>query len=110
MNTIVTSRHFKAHETLIEYAKQATEKLSRYYDGIINCEVKLSFQKASKSVKVAEIMISVYKNKITALAESEDYQKSIDGAVDKVLVRLKKYKDKLHAKDRREVRRIRLKA
>ena len=110
MNTTVTSRHFKAHETLIDYATEAVEKLDRYYDGIIKCEVKLSFEKSLNSVKTVEIMLSVYRNKITAFAESDDFHKSIDAAVDKALVRLKKYKDKLHSKDRKAVRRIRLKA
>ena len=109
MNTTVTSRHFKAHETLVDYAKDAVEKLDRYYDGIIKCEVKLSFEKASNSVKTAEVILSVYKNKIAAMHESEDFHKSIDGAVDKALARLKKYKDKLHAKDRKQVRQVRSK-
>lgn len=109
MNTTVTSRHFKAHETLIDYATGAVEKLDRYYDGIMKCEVKLSFQKSQNSLKVAEVILSVYRHKITALAESDDFHKSIDGAVDKALARLKKYKDKLHAKDRQQVRRVRAK-
>jgi ribosomal subunit interface protein len=110
MNTTVTSRHFKAHETLVGYAEDAVERLGRYYDGIIKCEVKLSFEKSRNSVKRAEVILSVYKNKIAAIHESEDFHKSIDGAMDKVLVRLKKYKDKLHAKDRKEVRKVRAKA
>lgn len=110
MNTIVTSRHFKAHDTLVDYAKAAVEKLDHYYDGIFKCEVKLSFQKSHKSVKIAEIIVTVYKNKITAAAESDDFEKSVDGSVDKVLARLKKYKEKLHAKDRKRVRRVRAKA
>jgi putative sigma-54 modulation protein len=110
MNTTVTSRHFKAHETLIDYATGSVEKLDRYYDGILKCEVKLSFQNTQNSVKTAEVILSVYKNKITALGESDDFHKAIDSAVAKVLAQLKKYKDKLHAKDRQQVRRVRAKA
>lgn len=110
MKTTVTSRHFKAHETLVDYAKDAVEKLERYYDGIIKCEVKLSFEKSRNSVKTAEVILSVYRSKIAAMHESEEFHKSIDGAVDKVLVRLKKYKDKLHAKGRKQVREIQSKA
>lgn len=106
MNTTVTSRHFKAHTTLVDYAKDAVEKLDRYYDGIIKCEVRLSFETSRNSVKKAEIILSVYKNKIAAIHESEEFHKSIDGAVDKVLARLKKYKEKLHAKDRKQVRQV----
>lgn len=106
MNTIVTSRHFKAHEELVDYAKDAAEKLDHYYDGIIKCEIKLSYLKVQNSVKVAEVILSVYKQKITALAESDDYHKSIDGAIGKALAQVKKYKGKLHAKDRKQVRRV----
>jgi putative sigma-54 modulation protein len=109
MNTTVTSRHFKAHETLVEYAEGAVAKFERYYDGILKCEVKLSFEKARNSVKVAEIILSVYKSKITALHTADDFNKSIDGAVEKVLAQLKKYKEKLHSKDRKQVRRVRAK-
>ncbi len=109
MNTTVTSRHFRAHDELRDYAKEAVEKLDRYYDGIIKCEVKLSYHKAQNSVKAAEVIISVYRNKIAAMAESDDYHKSVDAAVEKVLARLKKYKDRLHSKDRKEVRRVRAK-
>jgi putative sigma-54 modulation protein len=109
MNTTVTSRHFRAHEELRDYAKEAAEKLDRYYDGILKCEIKLSYHKAQNSVKSAEVILSVYRNKITAMAESDDYHKSIDAALDKVLARLKKYKDRLHSKDRKEVRRVRAK-
>ena len=78
MNTTVTSRHFKAHETMVEYAEGAVAKLERYYDGILKCEVKLSFEKARNSVKVAEIILTVYKTKITSMQTSDDFNKSID--------------------------------
>jgi putative sigma-54 modulation protein len=110
MKTTVTSRHFKAHETLVEYAEEAVAKLERYYDGILKCEVKLSFEKARNSVKVAEVIVSVYRSKITAIQTSDDFNKSIDGAVLKVLAQVKKYKEKLHEKDRKEVLKARAKA
>ena len=110
MNTTVTCRHFKAHEELVDYAKDAAEKLNRYYDGIMKCEIKLSYHKALNSVKAAEVILTVYKQKITAKVESDEYHKSIDGAIVKALAQVKKYKDKLHAKDRIQVRRVREKA
>jgi ribosomal subunit interface protein len=109
MNTIVTARHFKAHEELVDYATDAAEKLGRYYDGILKCEIKLSYHKAQNSVKAAEVILTVYKQKITAMAESDEYHKSIDKAVTKALAQIKKYKEKLHAKDRKQVRRVRSK-
>jgi ribosomal subunit interface protein len=109
MKTIVTSRHFKAHDSLVEYAQQAVAKLGRYYDGIIKCEVILSYEKPRRSVKIAEIIASVYRSRLAAVAQSGDFHVSIDEAVQKVLVQLKKYKAKLRAKDRVRVRQVRAK-
>lgn len=109
MHLSVTSRHFKAHESLVKYAEQEAQRLKKYYDGIIKCEVVLVFEKPRNSDKIAEVFLSVYGTKLTAVGRSEDFFKSIDLAIDKILVQLKKYKEKLHAKDRKTVRRVRAK-
>jgi putative sigma-54 modulation protein len=110
MRITVTSRHFKAHESLIAYAEHTAKKLTRYYDGIIKCEVVLNFEKPQNSQKIAEVFVSVYGTKLSATARSDDFHKSIDSAVEKILAQLKKYKEKLRAKDRKTVRRVRAKA
>ncbi|HLE32529.1 MAG TPA: ribosome-associated translation inhibitor RaiA [Bacteroidota bacterium] len=107
MTVTVTSRHFKAHQTLVEYAEAAVQGLSRYYDGIIKCEVILSYEKKRKSTKIAEIVCSVYRHRITSEGRTEDFEKSIDAAADRVLIQLKKVKDRLHQRDRKAVRRVR---
>jgi ribosomal subunit interface protein len=107
MNIIVTSRHFKAHETLVGYARKSVGKLSRYYDGVIKGEVILSFEKKFKSVKIAEIILSVYRTKLTGVGRSEDFHQSIDAACEKLRAQLTKYKARLHMKDRNTVRRVR---
>ncbi|MGH2567157.1 MAG: ribosome hibernation-promoting factor, HPF/YfiA family [Bacteroidota bacterium] len=110
MRTIVTSRHFKAHESLVDYAEQGAVKLERYYDGIIKYEVVLKYEKPRNSDKVAEVFVSVYGTKLTAIARSNDFFRSVDTAVEKVLTQLKRYKEKLRAKDRKVVRKVREKA
>ncbi len=110
MQIHVTSRHFKAQESLVEHAEEAVEQLTHYYDGIIKAEVILSFEKARNRVKSAEVRATVYNAVLTSIVTSDDFKKSIDSAIAKVLVQLKKYKDKLHSKDRIAVRRVRLKA
>lgn len=110
MITTVTSRRFKAHKSLTDYAEDAVKKLSHFYDGIIKCEVILSFERPRNSLKIAEIVVSVYRSRLAALEKSDAFEKSIDGAIIKVLAQLKKYKDKLHAKDRKQVRQVREKA
>lgn len=107
MTVTVTSRHFKAHESLVEYAEDAAQGLSRFYDGIVKCEIILSFEKKRKSTKIAEIVLSVYRHRITAEGRTEDFEKSIDVAADRALVQLKKFKARLHERDRKTVRRVR---
>ena len=43
---------------------------------------------------------------LTGIGSSEDYEKSIDIAIAKIKTRLKKYKEKLHEKDRKGIRKI----
>ena len=107
MTITVTSRHFKAHPSLVEYAEAAMSSLERYYDGIIKCEVILSFERKRNSTKIAEVILSVYKHRIAAEERTEDFFKSIDAASGKALVQLKKFKERLHEKDRKTVRRVR---
>jgi ribosomal subunit interface protein len=109
MNIKITSRHFKSHDSISEYAKRLIEDLAHFYDGIIKAEVIFSFEKSRNSIKTAEISITVYGTMLTGVGSSDEYEKSIDIAIDKLKTRLKKYKEKLHAKDRKGVRKIRAK-
>ena len=106
MTIHVTSRHFKAHPSLHGYAEKTVEQLSRYYDGITKADVILSYEKARNSLKMAEINVHVYGTDLTGMAKTNDFFKSIDVAIHKVLAQLKKYKERLHAKNRKEVRKI----
>lgn len=107
MDAHITARHFKAHETLLEYAERAVRQLTHYFDGIIRADVTLSYEKTRKSTKVAEVRLSVHNAVLVGIAKSEDFFKSVDESVDKVLVQLKKYKSRLREKDRTRVRKVR---
>lgn len=96
MKFILTSRHFKAHPTIKEFAENEVEKIGKYYDGIIKCEVILSFEKPTNSVKKAEVIISANNHHtITAKAQSDDFIISIEGAIDKAVSQIKKLKEKV---------------
>jgi putative sigma-54 modulation protein len=107
MDVKVTSRHFKSHDSLTEYAKSSIEELTHFYDGIIKAEVIFSFEKARNSVKIAELSLTVYGAILTGVGKSEEFEKSVDLAIGKIKTQLKKYKEKLHTKDKKVVRRIR---
>ncbi|MDQ3020484.1 MAG: ribosome-associated translation inhibitor RaiA [Bacteroidota bacterium] len=90
----ITSRHFKAHETLQEYIKSEIETLNKYHEEILHADVILSFEKAMQSVKNCEIMIKLNDRMLTAKESTDDFVKSIDKTVDKIETQLLKYKDK----------------
>jgi len=96
MTLIFTARHFKAHDTLKEFAESELTKISKYYDGIIKSEVILSFDKPTNSIKIAEIIVHA-NNHHTFMAKeaSEDFKISIESAIEKIAIQIKKYKDKL---------------
>ncbi len=87
-----TARHFKAPERLKNYSEKKVARLKRYYDGIINGEIILDYEKINQ---IAEIAIDVYGQRLVAVEKSDDIFKSIDLAVDKLERQLKKYKEKL---------------
>jgi ribosomal subunit interface protein len=96
MKFVFTSRHFKAHDTLKQFAQNEIEKITKFYDGIMKGEVILSFEKATNSVKIAEVIITTNTHHVlTSRERSDDFQISIEGAIDKMGARLKKIKEKL---------------
>ena len=107
MRTTVTSRHFKAHQSLVSYTEDALSSLVKYYDGIVKSEAILSYERARNSSKTAEVNIHVYNAIITGKFTSEDFYKSIDGAVEKTRRQLKRYKEKLRNRNRSDLRRVR---
>jgi putative sigma-54 modulation protein len=96
MNVQFTARHFKAHEGLKQYALSQVSTLKKYYDGIVNGNIILRFEKTKESMKIAEINLGVYGTNLVAIEKSEDFYKSIDNAVIKLERQLIKYKGKRH--------------
>ncbi|MEO8210833.1 MAG: ribosome-associated translation inhibitor RaiA [bacterium] len=90
----ITSRHFKAHETLQEYIKNEIETLSKYHEEILHADIILSFEKSMHSVKNCEVIVKLKDRILTAKESTDDFVKSIDKSVDKIETQILKYKDK----------------
>ena len=96
MKFVFTSRHFKAHDSLKEFAEKEIEKLNKFYDGIMKCEVILSYEKPTNSIKIAEIIVDTNTHTtLTAKAASGDFLASMEMAFDKAEAQIKKLKDKV---------------
>jgi putative sigma-54 modulation protein len=98
MDIQFTARHFKAHDTLKGHAMNEVQRLGKYYDGIVNAYIILSFEKSRDSVKIAEISLVVHGAKLIAIEKSEDFTKSINFAIEKLERQLKKYKERMRKK------------
>ena len=90
----ITSRHFKAHETLQEYIKNEIETLTKYHEEILYSDVILSYEKSINSIKNCEIILKLRDRSITAKESTDDFVKSIDKAIDKIETQILKYKGK----------------
>jgi len=106
MHVKFTARRFRAHPEIKEHAVESAKKLGKFYDGIVTADIILSYERASNSVKTAEINLHVFGTVLTAKEKSEDYRKSIDASIGKLELQLSKYKTRLHSKDKNKVRAI----
>ncbi len=96
MSFIFTARHFKAHDSLKEFAEEESKKFLRIYNGIIKTEVILSYDKPENSIKHAEVIVHAKNNHtFTAKESSYDFQKSLESSMEKVETQIRKFKDKL---------------
>jgi len=91
MRVAFTARHYKPSKRLKEYAEDEVTKLEKVFDGIINCDIVLDYQ---KDIQIAEINVVVHGQKLTVVEKTEDIYKSIDLAVGKMERQLIRYKEK----------------
>lgn len=101
MNIRITSRKFKAKESLKDFIKSEIKSLERFNDQIMDCSVVLSFTHLKDSIKTAEFITKLPKHTITVSVSSDDFEKSVTFAIDKIVKQLVKAKTKKH--DRKKV-------
>ena len=92
MNITITARKFKAHNTLKEHIESEIKSLTKFNDDIINADVILSYQNNHDSIKIAEIILQVPGQTLAAKEESDDFEKSVNSAIEKISRQLEKIK------------------
>lgn len=92
MNISITSRKFKAHDSLKDFIKDEVSVLKKYNDDIIKADVILSYSK--DIIKNTEIIVKVPGQTLTAMENSDDFKKSTAASVQKLIRQLKKLKTK----------------
>ena len=98
MNVTFTARHFNASEDLKEYAHEAVDKLSNFFDQISSIEILLEPSQDVSKPQKAEIKVHVPQKFLTSTIESQTYEQAIHDAVDNLSRQLKRYKEKRFSK------------
>lgn len=106
MNIRITSRKFKAKDSLKDFIKQEVKSLEKFNDQIMNCNVILSYTHPKDSIKTAEIIVNIPSHTITVSVSSSEFEKSVTIAVDKLIKQLSKTKSKIRSKKRSLPRKI----
>jgi putative sigma-54 modulation protein len=102
MNIQITSRKFKAKESLKEFIQDQLQWLDKFYDDIMDVKVVLSYKMMDDSQKTAEIILNIPGNIITVTSTTDDFKKSISECVEKAETQLKKIKGKKLDSKRKE--------
>jgi ribosomal subunit interface protein len=90
MQTQVTFRHLKSSPELQNAAKEAVSKFEKYFESINHIDVIFT----EDNVCMVEIFVQIHGSTLIAKESSEDYIKSLNEAVDKMIRQLKKLKEK----------------
>jgi ribosomal subunit interface protein len=87
-----TARHFHAPDNLRSYAELEVQRLHKVFDRITQCQIILLHENNSYTT---ELNLSLPAHKLNVKETTDNVNKSIDRAVDKMIVRVKKVKDKM---------------
>ena len=94
MNIQITSRKFKARDSLKEFINDEVKSLEKFYDDIHDANVILSYVPMKDNEKTAEIVLNVPGKTLSATETTEEFSKSVSFAKEKLERQLKKIKNK----------------
>ncbi len=94
MKIQITSRKFRAKESLKDFIKGELTSLEKYNDQILEANVVLSFTHLKESEKTAEIVLKIPGKTLSVSDTSEEFEKSISLAIGKLEKQLEKVKTK----------------
>lgn len=92
MKINITSRHFKASDNLQNYINGKLEELTKYNEDILHADVVLAEE--NTIVKSCEILLKLRQELLVAKENSDEFEKAIDKAVEKIDAQVYKLKDK----------------
>ena len=101
MQITITARHFDLTTPIRDYVEQSCEKLTKYFDHIINIHMTLTLE---NSRNIVEMSLHASKFNLQSVSEEMDMYLAIDNAIDKMEIQLKKLKDKVTDHQKRSIK------
>jgi len=92
MNIDITARHFSPSDKLKELVYTKLKKIEKFNSNIIGCRVVLTKESNLEDV---EIIIHGKGNHFVAHENSDNFEKSLISAIDKITIQVKKQHNKL---------------
>jgi ribosomal subunit interface protein len=102
MNIQITSRKFRAKDSLKIFIKDEIKALEKFNDQILDVNVVLSFTHPKDSIKIAEVIVKLPGKSITIENSSDTFEKSVISAIEKIKTQLKKIKTKRIVRSKNE--------
>jgi putative sigma-54 modulation protein len=96
MKVKVQSIHFDADKKLLQFVEEKVEKLTHFFEDIIDTEVYLKIEKAEEKLnKVAEIKINTPGKTMFAREQCRTFEEATDVAVEALRRQITKHKEKM---------------
>ena len=92
MKIDITARHFSPSGQLKEMVYEKLKKIEKFNSGIMNCRVILTKEANFEDV---EIVVNGKGHHFVANENSDNFEKSLISAVDKITIQVKKQHEKL---------------
>jgi len=92
MRVEITARHFELSDPLRQLVDKWVQKLERFDDRILDCQVVMDVEKHRK---VAEVLVNTHGHVLRGKHESHDMYLSLDGAFEKIEAQLKRLGERL---------------
>ena len=96
MKVKVQSIHFDADEKLLQFVNDKVDRLTQFFDDVIDSEVFLRIDKANTTEnKIAEIRINTPGKTLFAKEQCKTFEEATDNAVEAMRKQMTKHKEKI---------------
>lgn len=95
MKVNIQAVNFNVDKKLVDFTQQKLDKLEKFYDKVIHCEVFLKVENTSaKENKIVEIKLHVPGDELIIKKEAKSFEEAVDNCQESLERMIKKHKEK----------------